>query len=264
MASPKRSWPDRDSDGETAAAFEAAVAVVKASVARSGEVLSSAKEDLSDHQRWLKAQAAAVESDRERLAKWLHRQRERQEALERREKGRARRKGKRQAVIHAVRDTVAGALFAMRMGVSRSVATVAGGLNAIDAAAASGLRWIGLRLRNATLDTAAALQHAVLSSVRGAVLFVSSGLAAGAARAGTKVQAAGPAVGNVAARGVGFLAASTQKVSDTIGPRAQESFRWLSDRAGTLGRAVAETIAPVLSSAAAKAHALAPALSARS
>ncbi len=62
MASPKRSWPpDRDTDGETAAAFEAAVAVVKASVARSGEVLSSAKEDLSDHQRWLKAQAAAVE-----------------------------------------------------------------------------------------------------------------------------------------------------------------------------------------------------------
>ncbi len=133
MASPKRSWPpDRDNDVETAAAFEAAVAVVKASVARSGEVLSSAKEDLSDHQRWLKAQAAAVESDRERLAKWLQRQRERQEAHERREQVRARRKAKRQAVVHGVRDRVAGALFAVRMGVFRSVATVAGGLHAID------------------------------------------------------------------------------------------------------------------------------------
>ena len=83
MANPmreKRTWPpDRDSDGETAAAFEAAVAVVKESVVRSGEVLSSAREDLSDHQRWLKAQAAAVESDRERLARWLQRQRERQD-----------------------------------------------------------------------------------------------------------------------------------------------------------------------------------------
>jgi hypothetical protein len=267
MASPKRSWPpDRDSDGETAAAFEAAVAVVKASVARSGEVLSSAKEDLSDHNRWLKAQAAAVESDRERLAKWLQRQRERQEALERRERARARRKAKRQAVIHAVRDRVAGALFALRTGVSRSVATVTGGLNAIDAAAASGLRWIGDRLRRATLYTGATLQHAALSSgraIRGAVLFVSSGLTAGAARAGTKVRVAVPAIGNAAARGFGLIAASTQKVSDTIGPRAQESFRWLSGRAGTLGRAATETIAPVLSSGAARAHALAPALSAR-
>jgi hypothetical protein len=274
MASPKRSWPpDRDNDGETAAAFEAAVAVVKASVARSGEVLSSAKEDLSDHQRWLKAQAAAVESDRERLAKWLQRQRERQEAHERREQTRARRKAKRQAVIHGVRDRVAGALFAVRMGVFRSVATIAGGLNAIDAAAANGFRWIGLRLRNATHYVGATVQHAPLSSgraMRGAGLFVSSGLAAGTARAGTKlqhartkIQTAAPTVSNAAARGYGLVAASTQKVSDTIGPRAQESFRWLSGRAGVLSRAATETVAPVLSSAAARAHALAPTLSAR-
>jgi hypothetical protein len=274
MASPKRSWPpNRDVDGETAAAFEAAVAVVKASVARSGEVLSSAKEDLSDHQRWLKAQAAAVESDRERLAKWLQRQRERQEAHERRERARARRKARRQAVIHGVRDRIAGALFAVRMGVFRSVATVAGGLNAIDVGAANGLRWIGLQLRNATLYVVATLRHATLSSgraMRDAVLFVSSGLAAGTPRAGTEIQRAGtkiqvgaPAVGNAVARGYSLVAASTQRISDTIGPRAQESLRWLSDRIGTLSRAATETIVPVLSSAAARAHALAPALSAR-
>jgi hypothetical protein len=267
MASPKRSWPpDRDSDGESAAAFEAAVAVVKASVARSGEVLSSAKEDLSDHQSWLKAQAAAVESDRERLAKWLQRQRERQEAHERREQTRARRSAKRQAVIHAVRDRIAGLLFAVRTGVSRSVGAVVGGLNTIDATAANGLRWISLRLRDATLYTVATVQHAALTSaraIRGAVLFVTSGLAAGAARAGTKIHVAAPAVSNAAARSYGLVAASTQKVSETIGPRAQESFRWLSGRAGTLSRAAAETIAPVLSSAAARAHALAPSLSGR-
>ncbi|MGH6830318.1 MAG: hypothetical protein ACREDG_04115, partial [Methylocella sp.] len=97
MVSPmreKRVWPpqDKDSDGETVAAFEAAVAVVKETVVRSGEVLVSAKEDLSDHQRWLKVQTAAVQADRERHDRWLHRQRERQEALERREQRRTRRR----------------------------------------------------------------------------------------------------------------------------------------------------------------------------
>lgn len=267
MASPKRAWPpDRDSDGETAAAFEAAVAVVKASVARSGEVLSSAKEDLSDHQRWLKAQAAAVESDRERLSKWLQRQRERQEVLERRERARERRRARRQAAIDAVKDRIARAFFTVRMGITRSVATVAGGLNAIVSATASGLGWIGGGLYRAASLTAATLQQAAASSaraIRGAVLFVSSGLAAVAAQAGAKVQVAAPALGNVAARGLSFVAASKQKVSDAIGPRGQESLRRLSERIQGVGRAAAATMAPVLSHAAARAHTLAPALSAR-
>src|SRR5262245_65509660 len=101
MASPKRSWPpDRDNDGETAAAFEAAVAVVKASVARSGEVLSSATEDLSDHQRWLKAQEAAVEADRERLARGLTRRRDGADAREHRERARDGGTATRTGVVH--------------------------------------------------------------------------------------------------------------------------------------------------------------------
>jgi hypothetical protein len=267
MASPKRSWPpNRDTDGETAAAFEAAVAVVKASVARSGEVLSSAKEDLSDHQRWLKAQAAAVESDRERLAKWLQRQRERQEAHERREHTRARRSAKRQAVAHAIRDRIAAALFALRRAVLGSVAAVVGTLNAIDATAASGLRWVGHRLRDATFATVATVEHAAQSSgraIRGGVLLVGSGLAAGAARAGATVQLAAPALGNVAARSSNLVAASAQRVSSAIGPRAQESMGRVASRAGILSRAAREAIAPALSSAAARAHALAPTLSDR-
>src|SRR5574339_732073 len=103
MASPlreKRTWPPREKDADSAesAAFEATVAVVKETVVRSGEVLVSAKEDLSDHQRWLKAQTARVAADRERHDRFLQRQRERQEALERREQKRARRRAKRQAL----------------------------------------------------------------------------------------------------------------------------------------------------------------------
>src|SRR3990172_1570191 len=119
MVSPmreKRAWPpqDRDSDGETAAAFAAAVAVVKETVVRSGEVLVSAKEDLSDHQRWLKTQTARVEADRERHDRWLQRQKGRQEALERREQRRARRRHMRQAAVQSVVDAFRTVFFAVR------------------------------------------------------------------------------------------------------------------------------------------------------
>src|SRR4030043_1669074 len=119
MVSPtreKRAWPpqDKDSDGETVAAFEAAVAVVKETVVRSGEVLVSAKEDLNDHQRWLKVQTAQVAADRERHDRWLQRQREQQEAHERREQKRARRRQIRQAVVRSVTGAIAAVVFAVR------------------------------------------------------------------------------------------------------------------------------------------------------
>jgi hypothetical protein len=303
MANPmreKRTWPpDRDSDGETAAAFEAAVAVVKESVVRSGEVLSSAREDLSDHQRWLKAQAAAVESDRERLARWLQRQRERQEAIERREQARARRRARRQAAIGSVRDAIAGAVFAVRNAIFRSISSIIGGLNAIDATAARGLRWIVASIRDATLYIAAVFRRAALltgrafrdialgavgalrgaalssrrafggafhfgfSSVASALGSVRALLASGVARAGSKLQVVAPAAGHAVTRGFGLIAASTYKASDTIGPRVRESVVWLSGRAENLRRATGEAVAPALSRVAVKTRALAPTLSAR-
>ena len=158
MVSPmreKRTWPpqDKDSDGETVAAFEAAVAVVKETVVRSGEVLVSAKEDLHDHQRWLKAQTAKVQADRDRHDRFLHRQRERQEALLRREQKRERRRAKRQAAARSIKDAVSAAIYAVRSAVSSAiyavrsavwlvVAKTIAGLNSIDAAAAYGLRWL--------------------------------------------------------------------------------------------------------------------------
>ena len=124
------------------------------------------------------------------------------------------------------------------MGVLRSVGTVIGGLNAIDATAGSGLRWIGLRLRNATLYTVATVQHAALSSasaIRDAVLFATSGLAAGAARAGTKIHVAAPAVSNAAARGWPCRGLDAKGFGYDRAARA-ESFRWLSGRADAFPR----------------------------
>ena len=137
------------------------------------------------------------------------------------------------------------------MGVLRSVGTVIGGLNAIDATAGSGLRWIGLRLRNATLYTVATVQHAALSSasaIRDAVLFTTSGLAAGAARAGTGFT--GPHPRSAAPRrGAMALSRPRRRFRIRSGRARREAF--VGSRAAQGRCAAAETIAPVLSSAAA-------------
>ncbi len=271
MAGPmreKRAWPppDRDSDGETAAAFEAAVAGIKQTVARSGEVLSSAKEDLSDHQRWLTAQAAAVESDRERLARWLQRAREREEAVARREQKRAHRRARLQAAVRSVKDRVAAVVFAVRMGIRRSIAVIVGGLNSIDAAAASGLRWVGAKLRDAALYAGGALSHIALSAgraVRSAVLFVLSLLAGGAARVGAAFHAVAPAAGNFLARRFGGLAATARGTSNGFRAWLEANVPSLLAKVDSLSRATGERMKPVFSAAAARAHAFAPTLSER-
>ncbi len=111
MVSPmreKRAWPPREKDAESAesAAFEATVAVVKETVVRSGEVLVSAQEDLSDHKRWLELQRAAGQADRLRHERWLERQREKQEALARREHAKRRRQLLRQRVARAIENAI--------------------------------------------------------------------------------------------------------------------------------------------------------------
>ena len=282
MVSPmreKRVWPpqDKDADGETAAAFEAAVAVVKETVVRSGEVLVSAKEDLSNHQRWLKVQTAAVEADRERHARWLQRQRERQEAIERREKRRARRRARRQAAARSLKDGVAAAVFAVRSTVWRLFATIAAGLNAIDATAFNGVRWIGARFRGAALYVGGALWRAAFLAgiqLRAVARVVYSSLASGlgslrvllagsAARAGAKVNTVAPVVGNVLGRFFGAVAASTRNASDGLGQWLRASSPWLSDKADNLGRSVGARIAPAFSFVSARAQAFAPVLSER-
>ncbi len=259
MVSPmreKRVWPpqDKDADGETAAAFEAAVAVVKETVVRSGEVLVSAKEDLSNHQRWLKVQTAAVEADRERHARWLQRQRERQEAIERREKRRARRRARRQAAARSLKDGVAAAVFAVRSTVWRLFATIAAGLNAIDATAFNGVRWIGARSSPWTLRSMSeersggprfwrgiqlrAVARVVYSSLASGLGSLRALFAESAARAGAKVNTVAPVVGNFLARFFGAVAASTRNASDGLGRWLRASSPWLSDKADNLGRSV--------------------------
>ncbi len=248
MVSPmreKRVWPpqDKDSDGETVAAFEAAVAVVKETVVRSGEVLVSAKEDLSDHQRWLKVQTAAVQADRERHDRWLHRQRERQEALERREQKRTRRRAMRQAAVRSIKDAVSAASLAVRSVLWLVVAKIVSGLNYIDGLAAR-VVWGGLLIAGRT--------------ARPLALSIWILLSAGVSRIAAKVDALAPSVGNFLSLCFGGLAAKAHDISRSIGRGSAAGFSWLSAKADPLTRSAGEALAPALSGVSARAYALAP------
>ncbi len=107
MASPmrkKRAWSTREHDAESkeTAAFEATVAAAQDTAAKSGAFLSTAKSDLTDHQRWLQAQSVAVERDRARHERWLERQREHRLALARKDRARRRRQLMRQRAFRAM------------------------------------------------------------------------------------------------------------------------------------------------------------------
>ena len=270
MVSPmreKRTWPpqDKDSDGETVAAFEAAVAVVKETVVRSGEVLVSAKEDLHDHQRWLKAQTAKVQADRHRHDRFLHRQRERQEAQLRREQKRERRRAKRQAAARSIKDTVSAATYAVRSAVSsafyavgssiwRVVAKTIAGLNFIDAAAAYGLRSMWGWARYRALYVAVHTQRGanfVGGAARSLALRLWSLLSGGVAAMVAKIHATAPSVGHVLSLTFGGVAARTRDVSGVIGRGLGAGLSSLSAKADVLTRQTGEALGPAMASLAA-------------
>jgi hypothetical protein len=271
MVSPmreKRAWPplDKDSDGETVAAFEAAVAVVKETVVRSGEVLVSAKEDLNDHRRWLKAQTAAVEADRERHARWLHRQHERQEAIERREHKRARRRATRQAAMRSIKHAASATVLALRSAVWLVAGKIIAGLNYIDALAASGAAFAGARLRDLVLTVARAIWRGLSfagSKARALAYTIWTLLSAGVARIAAKVHVLAPSVGNFLSLCLGGVGARTQDASRAMSRSLGVGFSWISAKAERLTHSAGETLGPAVSSVAARAHGLAPSLTER-
>jgi hypothetical protein len=263
MVSPmrKRTWPpqDKDSDGETVAAFEAAVAVVKETVVRSGEVLVSAREDLSDHQRWLKAQTARVAADRERHNRFLQRQRERQEALLRREQKRARRRARREAVSRSIKQGVSATSFAVRSAIWLVVAKTVAGLDSIDAAAASGLRWFGFKVRDVAFYVARAMWQGLSFAgrklralglaaasglrwlgfkVRDIALYVARAIWQGLSFAGRKFRALGLTVWMLLSAGVAKITAQVQAMAPSVGNFLSLCFGGLAARAHDASRSI--------------------------
>lgn len=290
MVSPmreKRAWPprDKDADAEAVAAFEATVAVVKETVVRSGEVLVSAKEDLNDHQRWLKVQTAQVAADRERHDRWLQRQREQQEAHERREQKRARRRQMRQAVVQAITGTISACVLAVRNAIWAVIARIIAGLNYIDASAARFLRFVAGKLRAFALYVVDGIWRVVgfagrtvrslalsvwgflvaaLASLGGACIAALSALreavGAVAARVSARLHELAPSAGRFLSIGFGGIGARGRDASRSLASLIGAGLVWLAVKTRIVARRIGENLASAASAVAGKAHSVAPAL----
>ena len=261
MVSPmreKRAWPPRDKDadgGESVAAFEATVAEVKQTVVRSGEVLSSAKEDLNDHQRWLEVQSAAVEADRARHDRWLQRQRERQEAIERREQAKRRRQAMRQRAVQSVKDAVSAvaafvaSLFWLVVGRIVAAFSYVGGL------IASGAAWVGAQLRYGALLVAVAVQRALLwtgQKARTAALAIGALLSAGFFVVGAKTSELAGAAGRLLSAASSSLGAKTTALEGASGRALSAGLSQVSAKIHTLTPQIGRFLAICFSGIAAR------------
>ncbi len=266
MVSPmreKRAWPPRDkeADGaETVAAFEATVAEVKQTVERSGEVLSSAKDDLIDHQRWLEVQSAAVEADRARHDRWLQRQRERQEAIERREQVKRRRHAMRQRAVQSVKDAVSAvaafvaSLFWLVVGKIAAAFSYVGGL------IASGAAWVGAQIRYGALLVAVAVQRALLwtgQKTRAAALAIGGGLSAEFFFIAAKTSELARAAGRLLSAGSSSLRAKTATLAGASGRALSAGSSSLRAKTTALAGASGRALSAGASSLRAKTTALA-------
>ena len=268
MASPmreKRAWPPRDKEAadESVASFEASVAGVKQTVITSSEVLSSAKEDLHDHQRWLEVQSAAIQADRARHDRWLQRQRERQEALERREQARHRRKLMRQRAVRSVKDAASAAFLFVYSVFWFVVGRTIAGLNYIDALAASGLAWIGARLRDVALYIARNVSIAVAWVARqAAALGLATGKSLSAAFfwCAANAYALAASIGRLLAAGFYWCAAKASALALAIGKLLSAGFSWCTANAYALAASIGRLLAAGFYWCAAKASALALAI----
>lgn len=253
MASPmreKRAWPPQDKeDRAESIAFEQTVAVVIETVARSGQVLSSAKEDLTDHQRWLRDQAAAVQADRARHDRWLQRQRQRQETFERREQARLRRRQKRQRAVQAVTGTISGVALSISSAVLLVVSKTVGGLNYLDALAASGIKWVGRQIRGSALYVA--------RQVRDAVRYVANLAARGASWTGRTTGDIARATGSASSAALSFAAAKIGTSAQATGRGLSSGFSFVGSKTSAMAHSTGKALVAGSSAAAVKGAAMA-------
>jgi hypothetical protein len=217
----KRAWLTRDREAESkeTEAFEASVTGAKDTIARSGEMLVSAKEDLTDHQLWLEKQFAAVQADRARHERWIERQQEYREAATRRDEARRRRQLARQRAMRAVAHTVAAVGWYLRSLFLRVVGKIVGGLTAI-----------GSRLGNSVRFAA---RHVLM-----ALSWVGGLFLAGFAWCAAKSSVLARAIGNALAASLAFVSAQLAALLRLIKNALSGAVSW--------SKAKAEAMAPTL------------------
>lgn len=283
MGSPmrkRRAWSTFDDDVEAreTAALAATVAAAKDRAAESGALLSSAKEDLTDHQRWLRAQSAAVEKDRERHERWLRRQRDQQLATAKKERVSRHRQVMRRRAVQAVRQAFADLFGFFTSWIAFAFGKVAGGLRFLGRAVSDGVSALWRRTARAgaslarvagrgaasiglkTRQTAAAAglrlsqgANAAGASLGKAARGAGEGLAAGAAWSGAKAKASARAGGQAFSAGSQAAAAGAGKFSRTAGTAIGSGLSSSGKKAAALASATGAGVVAGASAAAARA-----------
>lgn len=262
MASPmrkKRAWSTREDDAESkeTAAFEATVAAAKDTAAKSGAFLSSAKSDLTDHQRWLRAQSAAVERDRQRHERWLQRQQEQRDALAKKERTRRRRQLMWQRAMTALREAIASAVLFVRSLVALAFGTIGAGFKYLGASIALGFaylgqqlafaaRWIGAKLGMAASQAGKGLSagSSILASKAGQLSNAAGrSLGAGLSAAGARGSALAGVTGRSASSGASHFAAKASALGAAGARGVSSGLRWGRERAAVLAPAAYARVA---------------------
>jgi hypothetical protein len=244
MVSPmreKRVWPParKEADAaETVAQFEATVAVARQTVAKSGEVLSSAKEDLSDHQRWLQLQTAAVEKDRVRHERWLQRQRDQKEAAERREEAKLRRRAFFQRIWAAIKGAVMAVVHAITGAIGFVVRKIVGAVAFVLRAIGRGFAFVGNSIKNSTLY--------LFRQIRFAALWLA-----------VKLQELFGAAGAKFIAGLTFLGGALGRFGRSAARATSGAVTGVSTRAGAFARSTGEAVSAGVSQVSAKTQDLA-------
>ena len=224
MASPmrkKRAWStlEEDDQSEETAAFEEAVAAARDSAAKSSEFLSSAKSDLTDHHRWLKAQGVAVDRDRARHERWLERQREQRMTVARKDRTRRRRQIFRQRASEATQRASEATQHAAGASVSyagsmfvRAFANIGAGIKYVVLLIAGGFAFMGRSLRDGTLYTGRLIAAGlgwIAAKLKAFVFATGRMVGAAFTWSGSKAVASGRAGGEALSSGSAFVSSKT-------------------------------------------------------
>ncbi len=247
----RRAWStfDDDVDARETAALEASVAAAKDRAAESGALLSSTKDDLTDYQRWLRAQNAAVEKDRERHERWLRRQRDERLATAKKERGRRQRRAVRQRAVRAVRQAFAGLFALFGSWIALGFGKAASGARALGRSATGGLQAVWRGIAHAASSMGLRARHA--AAVAG--LRLTQGAASAGAKFGKAARGAGEGLAAGAAWSGEKATASARAGGQAFSARAQAA----AAEAGQFSRTAGSAIGSGLSSASKKGAALA-------
>jgi hypothetical protein len=251
----KRAWSTRkdDVDSQETAAFEAAVAAARDTAVKSGEFLSNAKSDLTEHRRWLKAQSAAVERDRARHERWLERQSDRRAAIERKEHTRLQRQARRERASQAA-GASAGYVTSLFLD---AIASIGASIKYVVVSIGRGFAFVGANLRDGTLYVAHLIGAGVgwvAAKVKASVLAIGAMVAAAFTWSGGKALASGRAGGAALSTGSAFVFSKTVSSVRSGGKALASALAFVSAKVQSSARAGGSVLAAGSTAVASKAQ----------